>query len=77
MADCESSREGNENADARRRNSPKRAGRTTYPRKELPISTEIELEREPMWVLYPGGPCLSAGHIADTIAYPGRVIAAP
>jgi hypothetical protein len=41
MADCESSREGNEDAKARRRNSLKRAGRTTYPRKELLISMKL------------------------------------
>jgi hypothetical protein len=41
MADCESSREGNEDSKATRRNSLKRAGRTTYPRKELPISMKL------------------------------------
>jgi hypothetical protein len=29
-----------------------------------------------MWVPHPGGRCLTAGHIADTIAYPGGIIAA-
>ena len=74
MTDCESSREGNEDAEARRRNSQKRAGRTTYPRKELPISMKLCWSVNPCGPCIPAGTCLAAGHIADTIAYPGRVI---
>jgi hypothetical protein len=74
MTDCESSREGNEDAEARRRNSQKRAGRTTYPRKELPISMKLCWSVNRCGPCIPAGTCLAAGHIADTIAYPGRVI---
>ena len=55
MADCESSREGNEDSKATRRNSLKRAGRTTYPRKELPISMKLPWSGELMWIRHLGG----------------------